>query len=189
MGRERLMQQQRARMQARRDRRKKEKFGPRTPSSSRIGKLTDPMALRRAAAEKRQEMKAKKQKEVEAKKKKAKAVTPKAVTPKAVTPKAATSKKQMPGGSTRAQVEKSFNKAKGINNFVGPGGSRTRADLKRSESEYNKSKVKKPVRSNFASGRAGAAEYAKAMREYRKAQRATLSKKPKAKTNRRGRRI
>ena len=104
-------------------------------------------------------------------------------------PKTVISKKQMPGGSTRAQVEKSFNKAKAINNFVGPGGSRTRADLKRSESEYNKSKAKKPVRSDFASGRAGAAEYAKAMREYRKAQRSMLSKKPKAKYNRRGRRI
>ena len=49
-------------------------------------------------------------------------------------PKPAASKpaarKQMPGGTTRAQLEKSFNKAKAINNFVGPGGSRTREDLK-----------------------------------------------------------
>jgi|TARA_Y100000015_G_scaffold6132_1_gene5597 hypothetical protein len=75
-------------------------------------------------------------------------------------------KAKMPGGSTRAEVEKSFNKAKAINNFVGPGGSRTREDLKRSESEYNKSKPKKPSRSSFPAGRAGASKYAAALRKY-----------------------
>lgn len=60
------MEQQRARMEARRAAKKKEKLGPPTPSSSRIGKLTDPMALRKAAAEYRK----KKKKEEEEKKKK-----------------------------------------------------------------------------------------------------------------------
>ncbi len=62
--------------------------------------------------------------------------------------KAKPAKAKMPGGSTRAKVEKSFNKTKAINNFVGPGGSRTREDLKRSESEYN-STTSKPRRSRL----------------------------------------
>lgn len=181
------MQQQRARMEARRARLKKKKADIKKYGSG--GKKATTRDSSKDAAriplvytsENRARIKAGNKKPADSAKPKPAAKKP---APKTVIPK-----KQMPGGSTRAQVEKSFNKAKGINNFVGPGGSRTRADLKRSESEYNKSKAKKPVRSNFASGRAGAAEYAKAMREYRKAQRATLSKKPKPKTNRRGRRI
>lgn len=96
-------------------------------------------------------------------------------------------KAKMPGGSTRAEVEKSFNKAKAINNFVGPGGSRTREDLKRSETAYNKSKPKKPKRSDFKSGRDGASSYAAALRKYRKS--LQQQKKPVVKRNRRGRRI
>ena len=80
--------------------------------------------------------------------------------------KAKPAKAKMPGGSTRAEVEKSFNKAKAINNFVGPGGSRTREDLKRGEAAYNKTKAKKPSRSSFPSGRSGAAKYAAALRKY-----------------------
>ena len=96
-------------------------------------------------------------------------------------------KPKMPGGSTRAEVEKSFNKAKAINNFVGPGGPRTREDLKRSESEYNKSKPKKPKRSDFRPGRAGSSSFSAAMRRYRKS--LQQQKKPVVKRNRRGRRI
>ena len=56
---------------------------------------------------------------------------------------AKSAKAKMPGGSTRAKVEKSFNKAKAVNNFVGPGGSRTREDLERSEAAYNKTKPRR----------------------------------------------
>ena len=52
-------------------------------------------------------------------------------------------KTKMPGGSTRAKVEKSFNKAKAVNNFVGPGGPRTREDLERSEAAYKKTKPRR----------------------------------------------
>lgn len=98
------MQQQRARMEARRARRKKKKAGPPTPSTSRIGKLTDPMALRRAAAERRQEMKAEQQKKAEAKKTKPKAVTPEPAAKKlvkSITPKPAQPSAQANKGSGR----------------------------------------------------------------------------------------
>lgn len=101
--------------------------------------------------------------------------------------KAKPAKAKMPGGSTRAEVEKSFNKAKAINNFVGPGGSRTREDLKRSETAYNKTKPKKPKRSDFRAGREGASSFAAAMRRYRKS--LPQQKKPVVKRNRRGRKI
>ena len=52
-------------------------------------------------------------------------------------------KKQMPGGTTRKKLEDSFNKAKAINNFVGPGGSRTRKDL---EKNTKKTPKKRTVR-------------------------------------------
>ena len=182
MGRSRLMEQQRARMMKRRARLKKKKT-----DIKKYGSGGKPAMTRDTSKDQsKKNLKYGSGGKPAVTRDTSKDTKPAA---KKLAPKAVTPKKQMPGGSTRAQVEKSFNKAKGINNFVGPGGSRTRADLKRSESEYNKSKAKKPVRSNFASGRTGAAEYAKAMREYRKEQRAMLSKKPKPKFNRRGRRI
>ena len=113
--------------------------------------------------------------------------TPANPKPRPTKPTAAAPKAKMPGGSTRAEVEKSFNKAKAINNFVGPGGSRTRKDLERSESAYSKSKPKKPKRSDFRGGREGASSFSAAMRAYKRS--LPQQKKPAVKRNRRGRRI
>ena len=99
--------------------------------------------------------------QMQAAKKAAPKAKPAASKPAASKPAA---KPQMPGGTNRAALEKSFNKAKAVNNFVGPGGSRTREDLKRSEAEYKKSQ--KPKRSNYPAGRGGQAKYAAALRNY-----------------------
>ena len=170
MGRSRLMEQQRARMEARRARKKKEKkekkekednkkYGSGGKKATTRDTSKDSAKIPLVYTSANLERIKRGESPVDAPKKTALSKAVKAT-------ETATQKKVMPGGTTRAKLEKSFNKTQAINNFVGPGGSRTRADLKRTEAEYKNSR--KPKRSDFPAGRSGAAAYANALRKYNK---------------------
>jgi len=191
MARERLMEEQRARMEARRKKLKeavkKAAENKKTAKTRDTSKDQSRKKIERLTGGKQPKTGDKAKATIS--KFAGKKPAPAAKSAPAAKPKSAPSSKgrdRFFAGAKGGPIDKAIqNEEKAKSNFFA-GSSGTRGSNVPSNPKL-KSQAKKPSRNDFPAGRTGASSYAAAMNKYRKAQERLKANKPKKKVNRRGR--